>query len=210
MMDHTDPGRSGEALALGSATLHEAFGRKGHLPAGLRPVSPDTRLAGPAFTVRCAPGDNLWIHRAVYAASPGDVLVVATGDTAALWGYWGEILAVAAISVGLGGLVLQGGSRDHDALTSLDFPVFSLGPCIKGTVKEAASRTGGLDTPVVLGETTVHPGDLVVGDADGVVAIAAGELETVLTAGRARVDKEAQVLQLLRQGASTLDLYDLR
>ena len=73
-----------EAAALGSATLHEAAGRIGALPAPLRPVACGMRIAGPAFTVRCPPGDNLWIHRAIYAARPGDVLVVATGNDAAV------------------------------------------------------------------------------------------------------------------------------
>lgn len=198
-----------EALALGSAALHEAAGRIGHLPATLRPVAPGMRLAGPAFTVRCPPGDNLWIHRAIYAAHPGDVLVVDTGADLAEWGYWGEIMGVAAQAVGLGGLVLRGGSRDHDQLAELGLPVFSLGPCIKGTIKDKALDHGRLAEPVTLGETTVYRSDLVVGDTDGVVVIPHGRAADVVELGRARVDKERTVMDALRRGARTLDLYDL-
>jgi 4-hydroxy-4-methyl-2-oxoglutarate aldolase len=198
-----------EAAALGSATLHEAAGRIGALPAALRPVACGMRIAGPAFTVRCPPGDNLWIHRAIYAARRGDVLVVATGNEAALWGYWGEIMTVAAHSVGLSGLVLQGGSRDHDALAEVGFPVVSLGACIRGTGKDE-TLDGRLGEHIDLGDVTVHPGDLIVGDNDGVVAVPQNDIGEVISRGHERVDNERKIIAALRQGATTLDLYNLR
>jgi 4-hydroxy-4-methyl-2-oxoglutarate aldolase len=204
-----DQGRLAEATVLGAATLHEAAGRTGALPPSLRPVVASMRLAGPAFTVTCPPGDNLWIHRAIYAAAPGDVLVVATGDTTAQWGYWGEIMTVAAQTVGLAGLVLQGGTRDHDALADIGLPVYSLGPCIRGTIKDKAGDRGRLGEPVDIGGITVEPGDLVVGDTDGLVAIPAATIDDVIAAGHQRVAKERDVIDALRAGASTLDLYDL-
>jgi 4-hydroxy-4-methyl-2-oxoglutarate aldolase len=205
-----DPQRLADAIKLGTATLHEAAGRIGALPATLRPVSPSMRLAGPAFTVVCPSGDNLWIHRAIYAAQPGDVLVVATGETTAQWGYWGEIMTVAAQSVSVGGLVLQGGTRDHDALTELGFPVYSLGACIRGTIKDKARDHGRLGEPVDLGGTTVERGDLIVGDTDGLVAIPCAAVDNVIDLGPQRVAKERDAIDALRTGASTLDLYDLR
>lgn len=198
-----------QARELGSATLHEAAGRIGQLPPGLRPVAPEMRVAGPAFTVTCPPGDNLWIHRAIYAAEPGDIVVVATGDATAAWGYWGEILSVAATAAGLGGLVIEGGSRDHAALPSVGFPVFSLGAAIRGTVKDRRLDHGRLAEPIRLGETTVHPGDLVVGDVDGIVTIRPAAAPDTVRLGHARVAKEATVMEALRSGARTLDLYDL-
>jgi 4-hydroxy-4-methyl-2-oxoglutarate aldolase len=198
-----------EAAALGSATLHEAADRTGALPAALRPVACGMRVAGPAFTVRCPPGDNLWIHRAIYAARPGDVLVVATGNEVALWGSWGEIMTVAAQSVGLAGLVLQGGSRDHDALAEVGFPVVSLGPCIRGTGKDE-TLDGRLGEVIDLGDVTVHPGDLIVGDNDGVLAVRQNEIGEVISRGHERVDNERKVIAALRQGATTLELYNLR
>jgi 4-hydroxy-4-methyl-2-oxoglutarate aldolase len=167
------------------------------------------RIVGPAFTVRCPPGDNLWIHRAIYAARPGDVLVVATGNEAALWGYWGEIMTVAAQGVGLTGLVLQGGSRDHDALAEVGFPVFSLGPCIRGTGKDE-TLDGRLGERIDLGDVAVHPGDLIVGDNDGVLAVRQSDTGEVIRRGHERVDNERKVIAALRQGATTLDLYNLR
>jgi 4-hydroxy-4-methyl-2-oxoglutarate aldolase len=199
-----------DAATLGTATLHEAAGRIGALPPTLRPVTPSMRLAGPAYTVRCPAGDNLWIHRAIYAAALGDVLVVATGDTAAEWGYWGEIMTVAAQTAGLGGLVLQGGTRDHDALADLGFPVYSFGPCIRGTIKDKTLDHGRLGEPVDLGDVTVEPGDLVFGDTDGLVALPRLKVDDVVTLGHQRVAKEADAINALRNGATTLDLYDLR
>jgi 4-hydroxy-4-methyl-2-oxoglutarate aldolase len=198
-----------DALALGAATLHEAGGHIGDLPPALRPVAPAMRLAGPACTVRCPAGDNLWIHRAIYAAQPGAVLVVATGDHTAHWGYWGEIMTVAAQTVGVNGLVLQGGSRDHEALAAIGFPVFSLGPCIRGTVKDQALEYGALGVPIQLGDAAVHPGDLIVGDVDGVVAVPCDRVDDVIRNGHDRVDKERNVIAALREGSTTLQLYDL-
>jgi 4-hydroxy-4-methyl-2-oxoglutarate aldolase len=205
-----DPRQLAAAVALGTATLHEAAGRIGALPATLRPVAPTMRLAGPAFTVTSSPGDNLWIHRAIYAANPGDILVVATGDTTAEWGYWGEIMTVAAETAGLGGVVLQGGSRDHDALTDIGFPVYSLGPCIRGTVKDKTLDHGRLSTGVRIGDITIEPGDLVVGDSDGLVAIPADRIDDIIDLGHQRAANERDTLDALRAGATTVDLYDLR
>jgi 4-hydroxy-4-methyl-2-oxoglutarate aldolase len=199
-----------EAATLGTATLHEAAGRTGALSPTLRPVTPSMRLAGPACTVRCPPGDNLWIHRAIYAAAPGDVLVIATGDTAAEWGYWGEIMTIAAHIVGLGGLVLQGGTRDHDALADIGFPVYSLGPCIRGTIKDKTRDHGRLNARISVGDVTIEPGDLVLGDSDGLVTIPRSSINDVILRGHERVAKEREAIDALRRGATTLDLYDLR
>ena len=123
-----------EASRLGAATLHEAAGRIGALPSAIKPVAPDMRVAGPAFTVHIPAGDNLWIHRALYEAAPGDVLVVSTSGGIE-WGYWGDILNTAAIAQGLGGLVIDGGVRDVAGLSTMSLPVFSNGICLRGTIK---------------------------------------------------------------------------
>lgn len=204
-----EPPLLAQARSLGSATLHEAAGRSGALPPRIQAATPGMALAGPAFTVRCAPGDNLWIHRAVYAASPGDVLVVATGDVEPQWGYWGEILSEAATAMGLGGLVVQGGSRDNAALATVGFPVFSLGTCIQGTTKDPEREAGGMGGAVVLGNAAVAPGDLVVGDVDGVVVIAAPRVPDVIAAGAERHAQERSTIARLRAGETTLDLFDL-
>lgn len=128
------PEQIAQALAFGTATLHEAAGRTGNLPSIIKPVIPAFRLCGPAFTVHGPGYDNLWIHRAIYAASPGDILVVATGQALEA-GYWGEILNEAAMARRLGGVVIEGGVRDSIALARQNFPLFSAGLCIFGTLK---------------------------------------------------------------------------
>jgi 4-hydroxy-4-methyl-2-oxoglutarate aldolase len=185
------------AASLGSATIHEAAGRIGALPAGIRPVDPSSRVAGPARTVAGAPGDNLAIHHAIAVAASGDVLVVATGDDAAVWGYWGEIMSTGA------------GSRDHAALPAVGFPVFSLGACIRGTVKHQPDPVSRIGMPVRIGDVDVHDGDLVVGDIDGVVVIPAGRAAEAVDAGFHREEHEAEVLRRLGAGETTIEIYGL-
>ncbi|MFJ9562830.1 RraA family protein [Streptomyces fuscichromogenes] len=195
-----------DALAsASSATLHEAAGRKGALPSAIGPAFTGARVVGPAFPVASPPGDNLWIHRALYAARPGDVLVVDVGGGTE-FGYWGEILSTAAIARGLAGLVINGGVRDRDALADLGLPVFSTGLCIQGTGKDF-DATGSLGERVRIGEVFVERGDLVVGDADGVVVIPRADTESVLDAGAERDAKEAELMRRIRAGERTLDLY---
>jgi 4-hydroxy-4-methyl-2-oxoglutarate aldolase len=191
-----------------AATLHEAAGRTGALPSGIKPVAPAFRAAGPAVTVATAPGDNLWIHRAIDAAAPGDVLVVHTGG-AHEWGYWGELMSVAARRLGLGGLVIDGCARDGERLARLGFPVFARGLCIRGTAK-ASSALGALNEAVQIGEVTVHPGDLVVGDGDGVLVLPRASVEAILRAAAAREAKEATILERIEAGERTLDIYGWR
>lgn len=198
-----------EAARLGSATLHEAAGRIGALPAALQAAERTMHLAGPAFPVLTPSGDNLWLHRAIYVANPGDILIVATGDESPEWGYWGEILSEAAVYRNLGGLVLEGGSRDTSALTAVGFPVFSLGRCIRGTIKDMDRDYGRLGDPVEIGGVVIERGDLIVGDADGVVALPAALASTSISLGREREAKECDIIRKLRSGSSTLDLYHL-
>jgi len=192
---------------LPTATLHEAAGRTGALPSAIKPLIPGFRLWGPAMPVRCPPGDNLWLHRAVYAAQPGDILVVDVGGGHE-FGYWGEILTRAAMARRLGGLVIDGGVRDLDQLVEAGLPVFARAVCIRGTVKDSAGD-GAVGEPIVLGDVRVHHRDLVVGDADGVVVIAQATAAQAIEAGRQRDEKEAEMMRRLAAGATTLDLLGL-
>ena len=199
------PEQLAEATRLGAATLHEAAGRIGALPSAIKPVAPDMRLAGPAFTVHIPAGDNLWIHRALYAAAPGDILVVSTSGGIE-WGYWGDILGTAAIAQKVGGLVIDGGVRDSDALVTMGFPVFSNGVCINGTIK-GFDATAWLRQPIRIGNVVVQQGDLVVGDRDGVVVLPADTLAETLDAGRRRDLDEADKIARIRAGERTIDIY---
>lgn len=194
------------AAARSTATLHEAGGRIGALPARIKPHAAGVTLAGRAYPVLSPAGDNLWLHHAIYRAAPGDVLVVATGDRE--FGYWGEVMAVAAQARGIAGLVIDGGVRDSLPMLALGFPVFSTPPCIRGTGKDLAGA-GTLGAPVTIGEVIVHPGDLVVADADGVVALPADRAETIVALGEQRDAAEQEIFARLRSGASTLEIYRL-
>lgn len=193
------------ASALPTATLHEAGGRVGALPSAIKPVNPGMRLCGPALTVHSPAGDNLWIHRALYVAQPGDVLVVyASGGYE--YGYWGEIMSAAAKARHLAGLVIDACVRDGAILGDFGFPVFSRGLCIRGTGKDMGAR-GWINHPVLIGEVTVQPGDLVAGDTDGVVVIPRARAETVTQAALEREQKEAAILERIASGERTLEVY---
>ena len=193
------------AIEFGAATLHEAQGRRGDLPAGIRALAPGMRLGGPAYTVRTRMGHNLLLHRAIAGAPSGSVLVAATGGPEGYeWGYWGDIMTTAAQARGIVGLIIDGCVRDRDAITNSGFPVFCRGTAIRGTEK---SPDGALDAPVVLGNALVSPGDLVVADNDGVVVVCKGAIDSVLSAARAREEKETAVLAALRTGRTTLELF---
>lgn len=192
---------------VSSATLHEAAGRVGALPSRLAPLVPTMRVRGPAFTVQCAVGDNLRIHHAMKAASAGDVLVVATASSAE-YGYWGELMTVAAAAARLGGLVIDGHVRDYEQLVTIGFPIFARGRCIRGTVKHA-DAPGWLARPIMIGDVRIAPGDLVVGDADGVVVIDQARADEALQRSIARDQAEAVLREQLAAGGSTVDVLDL-
>ena len=201
------PNQLAEATRLGAATLHEAAGRIGALPSTIKPVAPGMRVVGPAFTVHLPAGDNLWIHRALYAATPGDVLVVSTSGGIE-WGYWGDILNTAAIEAKLGGLVIDGGVRDVANLCEMPFPVFSNGICLNGTIK-GHEATAWVRQPIRIGEVVVRQGDLIVGDRDGVIALPDARVAGALIGGARREADEADKIERIRAGERTIDLYGL-
>ena len=188
---------------LGSATLGESGGRATHRR--LKPAWPGAKLAAPAYTVHCTPGDNLAIHIAVTKAPAGSVLVVDVGQVPDR-GYWGEVLTTAAEVAGLAGLVIDGGVRDVAALEAHGFPVFSATVALTGATKLAPGSVG---TLIRCGGVTVATGDWVVGDVDGVTIVAQDEVETVLAAGRAREEKEAGFFAALKAGSTTVELLGL-
>jgi 4-hydroxy-4-methyl-2-oxoglutarate aldolase len=193
------------ARQFGTATLHEAAGRTGALPPAIKPVASSMQLAGPALTVHVPAGDNLWIHRALYAAHRGDILVVCTSGGIE-FGYWGDILNEAAIAVGIGGLVIDGGVRDSARLIDMPLPIFSNGIAIRGTIK-GYSATAGLNQPIWMGDVRLMPGDLIVGDRDGVVAIAQKDVAQTFENAAARETDEVMKIARIRQGARTVDIY---
>jgi len=193
-----------ELAAFGTATVFEASGRRGMLAPEIRPLWPGARASGRARCVRCGPHDNLALHRALSVVEAGEVLVVAGGDR--LYGAWGEVMTEAALARGVVGLVTEGAVRDSEAIERLGFPVFSIGIAVGGCSK--ADR-GSLDCKVVVGGAAVRPGDVVIGDADGVVVVAAEQVEAVTRAAREREERERAWIVALREGRTTLELMGL-
>jgi 4-hydroxy-4-methyl-2-oxoglutarate aldolase len=192
-----------QLLGLGSATVGESGGRPLH--PRIKPAWPGARLAAPAYTVTCPPGDNLAIHLAVARAPAGSALVVDAHEQPQR-GYWGEVLTTAAESRGLVGLVIDGGVRDVSAVEAHGFPIFSALVALPGATKLGGGAVGG---PALVAGVPVASGDWVVGDADGVAVVGRDELDTVLAAAWSRADKEAAMFDRLRQGATTLELLGL-
>jgi 4-hydroxy-4-methyl-2-oxoglutarate aldolase len=196
---------SAAAGRLPTSTLHEAAGKIGVLPPGIRAVAAGMRLSGPAVTVHSPGGDNLWLHRAIYAAQPGDVLVVSVSEVYE-HGYWGEIMSTAAQLRGLAGLVIDGCVRDVTLLAQIGFPVFARGLCIRGTGKDFGAR-GWINAPIRLGQEVVRAGDLIVGDEDGVVCLPRERVGTIILAALEREAREADILRRLQAGEDTLSIY---
>lgn len=193
------------AAALPTATLHEAGGRIGALPSAIKPVASGMKLCGPAVTVHGPAGDNLWLHRALYVAQPGEVLVVFVSGGHE-YGYWGEIMSAAAQARQLGGLVIDGCVRDGAMLASMGFPIFARGLCIRGTGKDTGAL-GWVNQPVRVGDVTVRHGDLVVGDGDGVVVLPHERAEAITAAALERERQEARIVERIAAGERTLDVY---
>ena len=196
-----------EALShYGSATIHEAMGRIGLMQPYLRPVYQGAKLCGPAVTALLQPGDNWMLHVVAEQITDGDV-VVAACITESDAGFFGDLLATSFRARGAVGLVIDGGVRDTADLEQLNFPVFAKAIHARGTVKETL---GSVNIPVTCAGALVNPGDVVVGDADGVVVVPRDKVAEVAAAARAREVKEAEVRQRLASGELGLDVYGMR
>src|SRR6476659_9656557 len=176
-----------QASEFQAAILADVNGRRGALHGRIAALRPRMKLAGPALTVEVRPGDNLMIHAAIALAQPGDVLVIdGKGDqTAALMG---TIMMTACKQLGIAGVVIDGAVRDSLEIDEMDFPVFSVGTNPNGPTKNVGGRIG---HPVSIGGVTVHPGDFVIGDGDGVVVVEREKIEALLPLAAKKVADEA-------------------
>ncbi len=186
-----------------AATVHEAMGRRGALDPAIKPLAADMTVCGRALTVRCHTGDNLMLVKAVSMAGPGDVIVADMGSAVAS-GPFGEVLAVECMARGAAGLVVSCTVRDSREIIRMGFPVFSAGLCVRGTAK---ATLGTINHPICIGGEIVRPGDLIVGDADGVVVVPLEEAPDILRLAEERTAKEAAVMDRLRAGESLFDIY---
>ncbi|MFG2587542.1 4-carboxy-4-hydroxy-2-oxoadipate aldolase/oxaloacetate decarboxylase [Streptomyces sp. NPDC048438] len=196
-----------EALApYGVATVSEAMGRTGLLGPELRPVQQGVRVVGSAVTVLSWPGDNLMIHAAVEQCGEGDVLVVTT-TSPSTDGMFGELFATALQRRGVRGLVINAGIRDTQELRDMGFAAWAKAVSAQGTVKATG---GSVNVPVVIGGQVIRPGDVIVADDDGVVAVPRERVRETAEASEAREAKEAKARAAFLEGQLGLDRYGLR
>jgi len=185
-----------QASQYQAAILADVAGRRGTMHGRIAPITPQMQMAGPAFTVEVRAGDNLMIHTAMTMAKPGDILVVdGKGDrTCALMG---AIMINACRQLKLGGVVLDAAVRDTLELRDLGFPVFAVGANPNGPTKFVPGR---INWPVSCGDIAVNPGDLIVGDADGVVVVEREKAASLLDAAQKKVDDETARIAAIKQG----------
>ena len=195
-----------ELAALGVATVHEAAGRTGVVDLPLTRVVPGSRVAGPARTALCMPGDNTMVHALVAHARPGDVLVLTSAEPAPV-AFVGDLLATQAQAQGVTGILVDGAVRDLDELAELGLPIWTRFVRAQGATK---GEVGKLDVPVVVGGVEIRPGDLVVMDCDGAVVVPADRVDEMLPAARERAERETAVRQRYRDGDLSYDLQGLR
>ena len=196
-----------DALApIGTATVHEAIGRRGYLGTDLRPIQQDIGIAGSAVTVLSHPGDNMMLHAAVEVCQPGDVLVLAT-TAPSTHGMFGDLLATSLMVRGVRGLVIDAAVRDTADLRAMGFPVWTRHVSIQGTVK---ATPGSVNVPITLGGEIITPGDVICADDDGGVLVKRGEVEWALEQSQARLAKEEETRARLKAGELGVDFYGLR
>ena len=200
------PDESGDTLlALSTADVATAGGDSVGIILGLPPAWADAALVAPAFTASGVAGDNLVLHRAL-AEAPRGSAVVASLSGSACAGHWGELMCIAALAAGLRGVVVSGTVRDLPRMETLGFPVFHAGVGPRPATK---SYPGDLGGPVQIGEVTIHTGDLIVADADGVAVVRRSLVDGVLADVRELQRLEAELVDRLERGTTTLEALGL-
>lgn len=195
-----------ELAQYGVATVYEAAGRSGLIDIPLVQIIPGSRAAGPARTVRCGQGDNLMVHAVMEQAQPGEILVLMMPEPTAI-ALIGELLATQAHVRRVAGILVDAAVRDAEEIKSLGLPVWTRWIRARSATK---THVGAINETVTVGGTSIAPGDLVILDADGAVAIAAARAPAVLEAARARTHSETTLRAQLQAGALSYDLSGLR
>lgn len=204
-VNRVDPTLCAQALEVTVSDLHEAAVARspgGLMSSRMRPMQKGRRIAGPAVTAFCAPGDNLMMHRALYLAQPGDVLVVVC-DAETSGAQWGDMATRYAMRKGLAGVVVQGCVRDTDTVESLGCAVWSTHIL---SIHPDKCGHGMVNTPVVCDGVLVNPGDLIMADGDGVICVPKGDADVVVKGAVARMRKEEEMAKAVAHGESVWDL----
>ncbi|MFD1599520.1 4-carboxy-4-hydroxy-2-oxoadipate aldolase/oxaloacetate decarboxylase [Halobellus rarus] len=193
--------------AIPSTIVSDVTGNVGlTMDAGLTPAYEDIEMAGTAITVKAAPGDNLIIHKAITMAEPGDVLVIDC-DGYTDTGHIGELMCESCKANDLAGLVIDGGYRDSREIAEMEFPVYGRGVNPQGPLKQ---DPGSVNATISCGGVSVDPGDIVVGDDDGLAVIPGDGAERVLDLAHAKLDSEDDTREEVRDGTYLFELngYD--
>lgn len=198
------------ARDLSVSDVHEAMGvmpaRRGLMTARMRPLNRGLRIAGPAVTAYCGPGDNLMMHRALYLAGPGDVLVVVCQSETS-GAQWGDVAARYALRKGLAGVVVHGCIRDTDALEELRFPVWATAI---SSIRPEKRAHGAVNVPVACDGVIVNPGDLILADGDGVLCVPRAEAAAALNRARERLLREDSLAEAIGDGAHPWDFGNMQ
>ena len=185
--------------------ISDAMNRFGGMDDNIRPAGPGMRVCGPAITVRVRPGDNLMVYKAFEIARPGDVIVIESRGYTTV-AQWGDVTSRIAKGLGLAGAVMDGSLRDVEGIVDVGLPVFAK-PAVtpQGSLKDGP---GEVNVPVAVGGVPVLPGDVVVGDANGVVVVPRGDAAAVLAKARALTAAEAKKVREFDEGKLIPDWLD--
>ena len=192
--------------ALSVCNLGDAIGPSAALENSIRPLSSEFRICGTAVTAQCAPDDNLTLHHAMHIAEAGQVLVASDGPEGGHSGLWGELMALCARQRGLAGTVIDGAARDQLDIRQIGYPVFAR---LINPRKAPKLRYGQVNVPLALGALTVHPGDVICADVDGILVLPPEKVEETLAAAEEVVKKETAIAQQVRAGRSTFEIMEL-
>lgn len=197
-IERVSPDVIAEASKFPSSILADVAGRRGGLSGRISPLAPSMKFAGPAVTVEVRPGDNLMIHAAMAIVRPGDVIVVdGKGDLSSA--LMGEIMSQQCVALGVAAVVIDGAVRDCEAIRELGFPMYAAGMNPNGPTKFVPGR---LNHPVCVGGVNVNPGDLVVGDADGVTVIERDKAAAMMPLAAEKMAMETDRIAAIRSGGS--------
>lgn len=184
------------------ATAHEAMGRLGYLDPSIRQYYPGMKVCGTAITCECKEMDNLTLHAALHIAGPGDVIVCTMGNYPEQ-GPFGDCMATSAKMKGIEGLVIDSCIRDGETIREIGFNVFCKGHCVNGTLKE---QFGTVNHPIAIGGQVVNPGDIIIGDDDGVVVVPKEIAEEILAASLERLNNEVGIRSKFESGIDSWEL----
>ena len=192
-----------ELSKLPTGNVADSVGQRFIMNSSIKPIDPKSKMIGRAVTVDCYPGDNLALHQGMAAAKAGDVLIFdCKGYTEA--GHFGDMMATACMVKGIAGVVIDGSCRDSEDIRELGLPVFVKAFNPRGTVKESL---GQVNVPVVCGNVSVKPGDIIFGDCDGVVVVPQENEDEVFSKALRKFDYEIEVREKLLSGMSTMEVY---